>query len=119
MSNKVIFDLNTNPDDFVAIQLLGCGGFGQVFELFHIPTKKYYAGKLISESNEQVMKDINTEVGIMKSISGTYTVNFYGIIKYPKSNPHYMIITDYCDRGSIRDIMDYNETTLTENQISL
>ena len=118
MAKKIAFNLKTNPDDFEAVQLLGCGGFGQVFEIVHTPTNKHYAGKLISDIDEQSMKDINKEVEIMKVIDSPNAVKFYGIIKFPKSNPHYMIIMDYCDRGSIRDIMDYNDIILNEDQIS-
>ncbi|KAK8852387.1 hypothetical protein M9Y10_017361 [Tritrichomonas musculus] len=116
MSEKPIFDSKTDPDDFRAVRLLGCGAFGQVLEIEHIPTGKHYAGKLFLDLEEQERKEINKEMEIMKSVYSEYTVNFYGTILFPKSNPKLMIIMDYCDRGSLRDIMDYNEETLNEDQ---
>lgn len=115
---KPSFDLNTNPDDFKVIRLLGCGGFGQVLEIVYIPTGKHYAGKLFVNLDENELKEVNKEMDIMKSVYSEYTVNLYGTIKYPKNDPHFMIIMDYCDRGSLRDIMDYNEEKLTEDQLS-
>ena len=94
MSEKPSFDTNTNPDDFRCIRLLGCGGFGQVLEIEHIPTGKHYAGKLFQNLSESEFKEVNKEMDIMKSIFSEYTVNFYGTIKYPKKDPHYMIIMD-------------------------
>lgn len=118
MSNKPLFDFKTKADDFRVIQLLGCGAFGQVFELLHVPTGKHYAGKLFIDVDNATLKEINKEIEIMKSIDSEYMVNFYGMVKYPKTKPHQMIIMDYCDGGSIRDIMDYNEIKLTEDQMS-
>ncbi|KAK8871419.1 hypothetical protein M9Y10_007145 [Tritrichomonas musculus] len=118
MSKKTMFDFKTKSSDFKVIQLLGCGAFGQVFELLHIPSGKHYAGKLFIDVDSAKLKEINKEIGIMDSMDSEYMVNFYGMIKFPKTNPHSMIIMDYCDRGSVRDIMDYNEITLTEEQMS-
>ena len=119
MSN-LFFDEKTNPDDFRAIKLIGSGGYGQVIEIQHIPTGKYLAGKLLKtdEFTSDVVDEIKKEVSIMKGINSKYTVNYYGTIKYPRLNPRLMIIMDYCDRGSLRDIMDFNEQTLNEQQIS-
>lgn len=118
MSKKTLFDFKTNPDDFKVIQLLGCGAFGQVFEILHVPSGKHYAGKMFIDVNNATLKEINKEIGIMSAINSPYMVNFYGMIKFPKKDPHQMIIMDYCDGGSIRDIMDYNLVTLTEEQMS-
>lgn len=118
MSKKPAFDFTTKADNFKVIQLLGCGAFGQVFEILHVPSGKHYAGKLFIDVDKATLKEINKEIEIMSSISSEYMVNFYGMVKFPKKNPQHMIIMDYCDGGSVRDIMDYNEIMPTEDQIS-
>lgn len=120
MSSALFFNKNTNPDEFQLIRLLGCGGYGQVVELVHIPTNKHLAGKLYRTAvmTPELSKLISKEIDIMKSFQSPYTVNYYGTIKYPKKNPRTMVLMDYCDRGSVRDLMDFRETTLNEQQIA-
>lgn len=118
MSRKIKFNSKTDPDEFKAIRLIGSGGYGQVIELLHIPTGKHFAGKIIRKSKHS-SKNIKNEISIMKSVKDKNIIHFYGTIKYPRENPHRIVVMDYCDRGSLRDILKNNHITLNEDQISI
>lgn len=119
MSNKLKFDSKTNPDDFKAISPIGFGGFGQVIELVHIPTGIHFAGKIIRKSHHVHNKKIKNEISIMKSMKCKNIVHYYGLIQFPKENPHKIVIMDYCDLGSLRDILKLKKQNLNEDQISI
>ncbi|OHT09964.1 STE family protein kinase [Tritrichomonas foetus] len=118
---KLQFDENTDPSEFRAIRLLGVGSYGQVIEVVHVKSGKHLAGKLIKtdQLDAEAVIQIKKEISIMKGFFSKYIVNYYGTIRYPKVNPRIMILMDYCDRGSIRDLMDSREKVLTEDQISI
>lgn len=119
MSIKLKFDSETNPDDFKAIRPIGCGGFGQVIELIHIPTGTHFAGKIIRKSRHVPSKKVKNELSIMGSMECQNIVHFYGSIKYPRENPHQIVIMDFCDLGSLRSILKKTKKTLNEDQISI
>lgn len=119
MTKELKFDSKTNPDDFKAIRPIGCGGFGVVIELVHIPTGLHFAGKIIRKSHHIPNKKIKNEISIMKIMHCKNIVHFYGSIKYPKEDPHRIVIMDFCDLGSLRNIIKNNQINLNENQISI
>lgn len=50
----------------------------------------------------------------MKQVSSPFTTRYFGCVTYEGS---LMILMDFCDHGSLRDLLDYREQPLTEPQI--
>jgi len=117
-------DLNWSFDPSVSAETLfrvdkqiGKGGFGSVYKLIHVPSQKVIAGKsinpdtLVGTAKESLLREIE----ILKTVLTPFTIQYYGNITY---NNAPMILMEYCDRGSLRDLIDYRNAVLTEEQIA-
>lgn len=100
----MLFNKDTDPNEFFLIQYL-CPS-KNTFKLKHVPTDTY----LVGQDKRIGFKIINDEY-LTK-----YLTKYYGTIFYQNSS---VVLTEFCDRYSIRDIMDYKEITLTEDQICI
>lgn len=116
MSSTQQFTLSTPESEFEKVKEIGKGGYGIVVELLHKPSGQHYAGKLIFPEFVQDDTDIvDSEIAVLKETSSDYTVRFYGIIRF---EGQYCILMDFCDRGSLRDIIDFRNEVLNEQQIA-
>lgn len=112
------FDNSVKSEDlFQPVKLIGKGGFGKVYQMLHCESQLMLAGKVInpslmSKENRELLKN---EILLMKDISSPFTVRYCGCISYQDS---LMILMEYCDRGSIRDLIDSTEKNLDEPQIA-
>jgi len=116
---KWTFDRSVAPENiFKIIREIGRGGFGSVYEVLHIPSQTILAGKAVNPEilNKQAGESLLREIEIMKSIVSPFTIQYYGNIIFNNSP---MILMEYCDRGSLRDMIDFRNLTLTEEQISI
>ena len=107
-----------NENNFFIIKNLKKGICGTVCQIVHLPSMRLFAGKQINENklNEYQKKDLDKQINQLKSIISTYTTRVYGTIHYDGS---IIIITEYCDRGSLRDFLDYHQKVLSEDQIAV
>ncbi|KAH0792621.1 STE family protein kinase [Histomonas meleagridis] len=113
------FDKSVNPREiFTVLKVIGKGGFGTVSQIVHRPSMKILAGKLINPTlvDESSKSELQHEIELMREVRSNYTVQYYGSVPYDNS---LMILMEYCDLGSFRDILDRNEQVLSEDQISL
>ena len=113
------FDESTDASEaFVKKRDIGKGGFGTVCELVHVESGSTFAGKVISpevlsrSTKESLMREIN----LMRQIRTPFTISYYGSVLYQNS---VMLMMEYCDRGSLRDCMDFLRVRLNENQIKI
>lgn len=103
---------------FVKKRDIGKGGFGTVCELEHVESGTCFAGKIISpdamsrSSRESLMHEIN----LLREIRSPFTISYFGSVLYQNS---VMIMMEYCERGSLRDVMDFLKVKLTEPQIKI
>lgn len=114
-----IFDTSIDPMTFFSeIKTIGKGGFGTVMQVLHIPSQKIFAGKLIHPKymNGNLKKCVENEIKMMKDVDSKYTVQYYGSVPFKDS---LLILMEYCDRGSFRQILDAREKVLSEDQISI
>ena len=111
------FDAKTDPSEFEIVKEIGVGGFGKVFHLVHTPTGLQLAGKMINPKllTDQARASLMHEIKLMEQFDSPYTIRYYGTINY---EGNLMILMDFCDLGSIRDLMDYRDEVLTEEQIA-
>ena len=113
------FDETVDPQTiFTKLKVIGKGGFGIVSQLLHRPSMKILAGKLINPRlvNKKSKIEIQNEIKLMREVDSPYTIHYYGSFPY---NGSLMILMEYCDRGSFRDILDAREQVLNEDQISI
>lgn len=119
LSEGMDIDPNAKPEDiFEIVKEIGKGGFGAVYLMKHIQSGMLLAGKAINAEvfTGPARESIIKETDLLRKISTPYTIQYFGNITY-KDSP--MILMEYCDRGSLRDIMDYNTQQLTEPQAAL
>lgn len=103
---------------FEKMEDIGAGGFGTVCKLIHVDSGACFAGKVISPDTMSHTRhgSFAKEVSLMRHVKSKYTVRCYGSVNYEGS---IMLIMEFCDRGSIRDIMNYFRVKLNEDQIKL
>jgi serine/threonine protein kinase len=103
---------------FQPIKIIGKGGFGVVWQVLHTPSTKILAGKIINPTlvDDRTRSEIEAEIQLMRDVESPYTVKYYGSVKYDGS---LMILMEYCEGGSLRDLLDSRERVLTEDQIAI
>eukprot|EP01112_Ceratiomyxa_fruticulosa_P015868 TRINITY_DN4733_c0_g1_i1.p1 TRINITY_DN4733_c0_g1~~TRINITY_DN4733_c0_g1_i1.p1 ORF type:complete len:421 (+),score=86.42 TRINITY_DN4733_c0_g1_i1:205-1467(+) len=103
---------------FRVIEVVGQGSFGIVCTCEHITTGAIVAIKFIEiedEEDESGNKGLLRELDIMKSSNGcAQMVQYHG--SYLKEG-HLMIVMEYCNGGSVQDIIKLCKVQLTEDQI--
>jgi serine/threonine protein kinase len=117
-SLKWTFDPSVDASSvFRRLNVIGSGGFGTVFQIEHIPSKQILAGKVINPTymNEDTRFQVESEISLMRQVESPWTVRYYGSVAYDSS---LMILMEYCNRGSLRDILDARQQVLSEDQIS-
>jgi serine/threonine kinase 3 len=107
-----------DPEKVFKVQeQLGEGASGAVFRAVHRETKKVVAIKKMQVGVNNVTATVK-EIKIMKDLKSPYTLKYYGC--YNKDDAIW-IIMEYCDGGSLQDIIDARENEevcLTEQQIA-
>jgi len=97
------------------LDVVGQGSFGIVCTCVNTSNNKIYAVKFI-EINEDDGGDIQNEIDILKATAlCDNVVKYYDA--YLKEN-YLMIVMEYCDGGSVLDVMQMCNRPLTEKQIA-
>jgi len=107
---------NEDPEKlFRVMDVIGQGSFGIVCTCLSTTSDKLYAVKFI-EISEDSSVDIQNEIDILKSTAECpFVVQYFGA--YKKEN-YLMIVMEYCDGGSVLDVMQATNFGLTEPQIA-
>jgi len=100
---------------FRVMDVIGQGSFGIVCTCINTSNDKMYAVKFI-EMSEDGSDDLQNEIDILKTTAEcNFIVKYYGA--YKKEN-YLMIVMEYCDGGSVLDVMQVTSAGLTEPQIA-
>jgi len=113
-----LINKNDDPQElYIVKRKIGEGGFAIVYEGEVISTKEVIAIKQI-ELTEKNMKDIATEIWIMKISDHPNLVKFHDCFLIDKRN--LWVVMEYMDAGSLTDIVDAYDmgVRFTEEQIS-
>ena len=113
------FDPSVDPHTaFMKLKVIGKGGFGTVWQVVHVDSNRLLAGKLISKHliDTTSRRELESEIDVLRSIVSDYTVRYYGSVKFEGSM---MILMEYCDVGSLRDLLDARQQPLSEDQIAI
>ena len=84
--------------------LIGKGGFSDVYKVINNKDNKYYALKFISniENKEKYKEEYEKGIEIMKKIKNKYIIELIDNF-YDETNKGYCIVMELCD-GNLRDI---------------
>jgi serine/threonine protein kinase len=101
---------------FRVLDVIGQGSFGIVCTCVNTSDNHIYAVKFIEINDDDSGGDLQNEIDILKAAGNCeYVVRYYGA--YLKEN-YLMIVMEYCDGGSVLDLMQVCDRPLTEQQIS-
>ena len=103
-----------DPDEvFQKLEILGQGSFGIVYKCVHRDSGNIVAAKIMNVEEE--VESFKKEVDILKECESPYIIKFYGC--YAKKGEIWIII-EYCDSGSVLDLMRAVPCTFDEYQIA-
>lgn len=110
--------LDDIKDSFFIVKNLESGKCGTVCQVVHLPSMRVFAGKRISlkKLNHYQENELENQISQLKSIISTYTVRVYGAFK---KDEEIIILSEYCDRGSLRDYLDFKKAPLSEDTIAV
>jgi serine/threonine protein kinase len=103
-------------DQFMKGEKLGEGAYGAVYQAHHVESNFMLALKIIKMSASKSKQDeIMREIDVLKRCSSTYIVQYYGCFFTPSS---LHILMDFCEMGSLYDMMKALGEPLTESECS-
>ncbi|EAY04919.1 AGC family protein kinase [Trichomonas vaginalis G3] len=88
---------------YILIDIIGYGGFANVFKVYSQHFKQYFAAKVCyigSDAVTQNLQSFMAEVGALSKIYHSSVINIYS---YFDDNSYLFIILDYCPNGSVLD----------------
>ncbi|OMJ74353.1 hypothetical protein SteCoe_26742 [Stentor coeruleus] len=95
---------DSNLSNYVSLSFLGVGGYGEVLEAFHVPSKTYRALKIISKINfkhkEHNFCQVQRESLILSKLSHK---NIIGYFETLEDDLKFYIITELCLGGSLAE----------------
>mmetsp|Transcript_49867 Transcript_49867/g.125342 ORF Transcript_49867/g.125342 Transcript_49867/m.125342 type:complete len:562 (+) Transcript_49867:180-1865(+) len=109
----------SSTEDFELVKVVGEGSYGKVYKGIHLPTGSVFAIKVITVAETE---SITKEINILKQCKSPYIVNYFGTCKAENPNspvPDVWVMMDFCEAGSVRDLMQVLEVTLNEKQIAV
>lgn len=102
--------LNTaiNSKYTISNKKIGTGGFSEVFMGNKINSGQIIAIKKVSLKNKDIKRfdKLNMEISFMKKLSHPNIVKYLDI---HKTNDYWYIIMEYCNMGTLDNIINYNE----------
>lgn len=109
-----IIEGKADPDlEFQLIEKLGEGSYGSVWKALHRNSGKIVAVKKVPVDSD--LDELVEETTVMKACRSEYVVQYHG--SYYK-DPDLWIVMEFCAGGSIMDIMQVLNKTLTEDEIA-
>lgn len=98
---------------FEFLETLGTGSYGTVHKAIHKDTNFTLATKVIPIQDSE---EIEKEISILKKCKSPNIVSYFGSCH---QGENLWILMDYCSLGSIRDMLDLSQKTLSEKQVAV
>ena len=114
-----MYDFITGKDEdpeniFEVLEKLGQGNYGSVYKVKKRSTNEIYAAK-ISTILKNNIENFKKEINVLKQCNSPYIIKYHN--SYLKNNKIWIII-EYCDGGSVLDLMRITNKYLNEEEIS-
>jgi serine/threonine protein kinase len=94
---------------------LGHGNFSRVYSGVDLDTGQKFAIKKISlQQRKVILEKIYDEINIMKSLDHPNIVKYYDVYK---DEDYMYIVMEYCNAGTLNDIIKYNANHLGKSKI--
>ncbi|XP_071871091.1 serine/threonine-protein kinase Nek5 isoform X1 [Bombus fervidus] len=105
--------MSMNINDYIFETLLGQGSFGSVYLVRRKKDSKPFVVKeqILDDVNALPFKNISEEVKCLHTLRHTNIVAYYGA--WIEDN-HSYILMEYATRGTLKDLLENNETPLKE-----
>lgn len=117
MENQNLNIRSVNSDDpeeiFQKLEILGQGSFGVVYKCLHRESGLIVAAKIVCFEDE--VESFKKEIDILKECKSPYILRYYGC--YIKNRDIWIII-EFCDSGSVLDLMRAIRASFNEYQIA-
>ena len=101
--------------EFDIIELIGQGNYGRVYKVLHKKTGKIYAAKIANIITHNEIESFKKEINVLKQCNTKYIVHYYN--SYIK-NYQIWVILEYCDGGSLLELIKILQKPLNEEQIA-
>ena len=101
--------------EFDIIELIGQGNYGRVYKVLHKKTGKIYAAKIANIITHNEIESYKKEINVLKQCNTKYIVHYYN--SYIK-NYQIWVILEYCDGGSLLELIKILQKPLNEEQIA-
>ena len=95
------------------IEKIGEGNYGSVYKISDKLTKKIYAAKITSLYGD--VDSFKKEITTLQNCKSKFIIEYFG--SYKKNNNIWIVI-EYCDGGSVLDLMRIIEHPFNEDQIA-
>jgi len=113
---KHFFDKGDPDEIFILEEEIASGSFGAVYKGRHTQNGKYYAVKIITPEEDEVLEDFMVEISVLRKCKHENIVGFSG--SWLKGEEIF-IAMELCDGGAVSDIFQVSQDPLTEDQIAL
>jgi len=113
---KSFFDEGDPDEIFILEEEIASGSFGAVYKGRHGKTGKYYAVKIITPEEDEVLDDFMVEISVLRKCKHDNIVGYMG--SWMKGEELF-IAMEICDGGAVSDIFQISNDALTEDQIAL
>lgn len=101
-------------DEFELRGRLGEGAFGTVYKAFHTLTNQTFAVKqLLVDSAD--CQSISNEIDMIRDCDSPHIVRYLGCLLV---KPYLNIIMEFCEAGSVKDIMEHRDKTMNEDEMA-
>jgi hypothetical protein len=101
-------------DQFQLGELIGKGGFASVYLGTHKSTHGKFAIKIFNNLNVTIQNEIN----ILKEVRHEHCVSYFGCYQSEEENGKMYVVMEYCDAGSLADLLKKAKEKLREKHLS-
>ncbi len=106
------FNWDGQDDMFRIVKKLGEGAFGAVYLGKHEDTGQMFAMKeLPVNADKAALEDIRKEIDILRKVRCPFIVSYFGTMV---RGDNLYILMDFCDLGSLREVIEMTNQELTE-----